>query len=273
MNLYKAKRVLRSPVTWWMKRSHQGEYADEGWRLDHQAWRRSALKATGNVAVDRHFYYRADLGPDSVIIDVGAWRGEVAQTLTDLYGARIYSFEPEPAFYADLERTFADNPKVSTYGYGLGARDETLLLEQDGQGSTVHGKLDGTNPTVEVQIRDIAAVLDELGIDHIDYIKINIEGAEFDLLERMAETGWLERTRYLLIQFHEWYDDADLRRWKLRRRFRATHEEVWNYPWIYELWCAKSAPHPPPPVFTAEEMVEIRAALRRQRLGEDAPKP
>ena len=91
-------------------------------------------------------------------------------------------------------------------------------------------------------------MLDELGFDRIDFMKINIEGSEFALIDRLAETGWLARTRYVLVQFHEWYDKAEIRRWKSRRQLKADHEELWGCPWIYELWCHRDQmPRKPTP--------------------------
>ena len=69
-----------------------------------------------------------------------------------------------------------------------------MAMQQLGPGSTVYGEPNPTVRTSEVQIHDVAAVLDELGHTRIDYMKINIEGAEYDLLERMFETGWAQRS-------------------------------------------------------------------------------
>ena len=132
-------------------------------------------------------------------------------------------------------------------------------------GSNVYGKSDATDPTADVEIREIVAVLEELGRPRIDFMKINIEGAEYDLLERLLSTEWKHRVRYFLIQFHESYDDANVRRWGIRRRLRKTHTQVWNLPWIYELWCAKDQPHPEPQKFTREEQAQIRRELLAQR--------
>lgn len=263
--IYDAKRLMRTPFIWYGRRKHANDPPDVKWRLEHNAYRRVAIRAMGAISVDPHYYHRADLGPDSVVIDIGAFRGHVAQEFVDLYDCTIHAFEPNPLFYGDLEQRFADNPKVSTYEVGLGGADAVLAMEQRGLGSTVYGANDSSVDTVDVRIRDIATVLDELGYDRIDYLKINIEGAEYDLLDRLIESGWITRTRYLLIQFHEWYADAHVRRWKIRRELRRTHEQIWNYPWIYELWCSTDQPHPTPPQYSRAEMAEIRAALRSQR--------
>lgn len=263
--LYELKRTLRKPLIWHGRRKHADVSADERWRLEHNAYRRVSRQAMGANAIDPHFYHRADLDDSAVVVDIGAFRGHVAQELVELYGCEVHAFEPNPVFLEDLIGRFADDPRVHVNAVGLGRADATLAMQQLGLGSTVHGRDDADVPTVDVTIRDVAAVFAELGHERLDYVKINIEGAEYDLLERMIETGWLDRSRYLLIQFHEWYPRAHLRRWRIRRRLRRTHDQVWNYPWIYELWCAKSEPHPPAPTYTRSELAEIRRQLRVQR--------
>ncbi len=268
--IYEIKRVLRTPLIWYGRRKYADADPMVKWRLEHNAYRKAGKQAMDDTAADPHRFHRADLGPDSVVVDIGAFRGLVAQEFVDLYGCTVHAFEPNPQFYEELEERFRDNPKVFTYDVGLGGADAVLEMEQRGLGSTVYGTNDDSVPTVEVRIRDVATVLDELGHDRIDYIKINIEGAEYDLLDRLIETGWVARTRYFLIQFHEWYGNPHRRRWKIRSHLRGTHQEVWNYPWIYELWCATDRPHPQAPKYTKEEMVEIRAALRARRLAAEA---
>ena len=43
----------------------------------------------------------------------------------------------------------------------------------------------------EIELRDIDQVLSSLSIDRIDLIKINIEGGEYELIDRLRErAGW-----------------------------------------------------------------------------------
>ncbi|MGI8756743.1 MAG: FkbM family methyltransferase, partial [Acidimicrobiales bacterium] len=235
--IYEAKRTLRWPLIWYGRRKYADTPPEYRRFLEVFSYRRVAVDATNCSLVDPHHNYRADLDSSSIVVDAGAFRGRVAQTFQDLYGCRIYAYEPNPDFYAELAGSFTDNSAVTTFPYGLGASDAVLPMQVLGLGSTVHAKADGAQ-TVDVQIRDVATALEELGHERIDYVKINIEGAEYDLLERLLATGWNRRIRYLLIQFHEWYPNAHVRRWRIRRQLRQTHEQVWNRPWMYELWCA-----------------------------------
>ena len=69
--------------------------------------------------------------------------------------------------------------------YGVGATDCTAVLTRDGPGSSIYGGK-GQFGQVDVEIRDIVGVLEELDLYGIDVLKVNIEGAEYDLLERLV---------------------------------------------------------------------------------------
>ena len=98
----------------------------------------------------------------------------------------------------------------------------------------------GAPSTVDVEVRDVTAVLDGLGRDRLDLVKLNIEGGEYDVLERIVETGWLPRIDELLIQFHERYPSSHRRRRRIRRALARSHVEVWNYPWVWERWVRRT---------------------------------
>jgi hypothetical protein len=87
-----------------------------------------------------------------------------------------------------------------------------------------------------VQIRDVVGVLDELGIREVDLLKVNIEGGEYDLFDRLIETDWLRSVRLVSVQFHEWHPKAYRRRRAIRRALARSHTEVWCYSWVWEYW-------------------------------------
>jgi hypothetical protein len=121
------------------------------------------------------------------------------------------------------------------FEYGLGGADRTVALGLAGPGSSVY-EPDGMFGTAHARVRDVVSVLDELGIDTVDLLKVNIEGAEFELFERLITAGRLGRMRQVSVQFHEWHPKAHARRAAIRRALRVDHDEVWCYPWIWELW-------------------------------------
>jgi hypothetical protein len=94
-------------------------------------------------------------------------------------------------------------------------------------------------PSVEVQIKDIDNAWKSLALNHVDLMKINIEGAEFPLLERMIEMDLLQNVGCFLIQFHEWHPGAYHRRKNIRKALSKTHRLVWDYHFVWEKWILK----------------------------------
>lgn len=185
----------------------------------------------------------ADLGPDSVVIDAGAYVGEWSERVVERYDPTIHAFEPGEGAFARLERTFADRPRVHLHRAALGAHDGVARLDEAGPGSTVTAATAPAGAAAvpgEVEVRDVATLLDELGLDRVDLLKLNIEGGEYDVLDRLAETGWLPRVEVVSVQFHEWHPDAHRRRRRNRRALARTHTETWCYPWVWELWTRSS---------------------------------
>lgn len=269
--LYRAKRVVRSPLIWAGRRRFADVSPHEREALERHAYRKRARALWISTAMDPDVLYRAELDRDSVIVDVGAFQGEIAERLHGLYGGEVHAFEPAAPFFDRMARRFDGVDALHCYPYGLGRGDATLTMALDGPASSVHERTDepDVGEVIEVEIRDVATVLDGIGLDHVDYMKINIEGGEFDLIDRLHESGWLPRTRYLLIQFHEWFEGAEQKRWKARRQLRKTHEKLWDYPWIYELWCAKDALPAQKPL-TRKERAAIAEAMRAEAAAKDA---
>jgi FkbM family methyltransferase len=177
----------------------------------------------------------ADLDATSVVLDIGAYVGNWSGEISKRYGSTIYAFEPNPASFREMGRRIGERENVHSFEFGLGGSDASVQLALEGPGSTIYTTPSATR-TADAQIRDVARVLDELDIDHVDLCKVNIEGGEYDLFDRLIETVWLARIRILLIQFHEWHPNAYARRRAIRRAFSRTHDEVWDYPFVWEMW-------------------------------------
>jgi FkbM family methyltransferase len=189
----------------------------------------SATVANPDILID------AELDGGSVVVDAGAYVGEWSERVSDRYGSQIYAFEPNPEVAPELEARLGEHDNVRWFGHGLGAADFTATLALRGPGSSIFTNASEPN-TATVKIRDVVAVFDELGIEQIDLMKLNIEGAEYDLLERLDTSDWLQRIDFVSVQFHEWHPHAYRRRRAARRSLARHHVECWNYPWVWELW-------------------------------------
>ena len=85
-------------------------------------------------------------------------------------------------------------------------------------------------------MRSIDNVLADLDLEQIDLIKINIEGGEYELLPAILKSGFIDRIKYIQVQFHNFITGADNKREQIRHELEKTHSEMWNYDFVWESW-------------------------------------
>lgn len=143
----------------------------------------------------------------SVVLDIGANVGITALYFARVFPrARIYAFEPAPDNFAILEKNIANCGRIRGFAYALGAKDETLeLFASDNPsnfgGYSLHAAGSDTSKRARVPVRSVAAVLGELGLERIDVIKVDTEGAEYDILTAVP-AAVLERVRLVTGELH-----------------------------------------------------------------------
>jgi FkbM family methyltransferase len=93
---------------------------------------------------------------------------------------RVHHFNT--AIYNREAELFFEDPQVGSHGYRV-------------------SESKGVNYKSIIQTLTVNNLLDKLGWDKVDIIKIDIEGAEKELFE--SNTDWIGRTRYLIIETHD----------------------------------------------------------------------
>jgi FkbM family methyltransferase len=206
--------------------------------LELHYYRPTMFKFIGTTVYDKHILHTADIGPDSVVIDVGAFNGGWAQHMVRRYDPIIYAFEPNPESFAALEKKALNNPKLNVYEFGLGDVDMNVEFTANGLGSSMCDERDKTAdiPRINVEIAAIDRVWHDLKLGRVQLMKINIEGAEFPLLRKMIEADLLKEVDSFMIQFHEWHPGAYSKRRKIRKELEKTHKLVWDFHFVWEKW-------------------------------------
>ena len=210
---------------------------------------RAAAQEQPDLLVD------VDLPAGGVALDVGGFEGQWSTRVlerADRRGPgdlRVHAFEPDPSSVELFRHALGHDPRVVLHPFGLGGHDRTVTLAVGGAGSSVFvdPNAPGFHGAAEVELRDVDAVLQSLDVERIDLIKVNIEGGEYELFDRLQETGWLGRTGTVFVQFHEFAPDAYRARRRVRRHLERTHRCTWSHPWVFERWDPKvPAPLDPP---------------------------
>lgn len=232
------KKLLLYPRTLYMRWKFRGVAQSLRAMLELHSYSPAILDFIGATAYDGHILHNADINSDSIVLDVGAFTGKWADAVVELHDPVIFAFEPNPHSFARLEEKARDNSKLRPQQYGLGGRDETVEFTLNGLGSSMcDDRASNRNvEKIQVKIAAIDSAWQALSLERVDLMKINIEGAEFPLLERMIEKNMLDKVDTFLIQFHEWHPGARRRRAAIQKALSDTHRQEWNYDFVWEKW-------------------------------------
>lgn len=239
--MYELKKKLMYPRTLLMRRkeAHLDGFIKAALELHY--YRPSFYKFMEASVVKPDILHDINIDESSVVLDVGAYIGDWARIIYDRYKCKIHAFEPNPQ---TLPRLFESaDGDWECHNYGIAGETEELQMSMNGMGSSVYelGNADKNPEYKAIQLRAIDEVWSELEYEDVDLMKINIEGGEFPLLEKMIEANMLPKVRIFMIQFHEWHPGAYVRRWRIRRALRKTHVQRWGYHFVWEYWERKES--------------------------------
>ena len=175
----------------------------------------------------------AMLKPGDLAVDCGANMGVVTERPATT-GADLVAFEPDPFAFKTLEQKFANLPNVTLINAAVGVGSGTVrLMRADNFGDNPEGasvkstildggrRIDAEN-AVEVPLIDFPSwVADQVKArGDVAFIKMDIEGAELDILEKMDAEQLFQNVRCLVAETHE-------RKFKdLRDRYKALRDKV-----------------------------------------------
>jgi FkbM family methyltransferase len=152
--------------------------------------------------------------PGAVAFDIGANVGHHALAMAR-WASTVHAFEPYPTVARELIGRTVDNPEANiiVHRFGLGVTDEHMDYFAPtgrgnlGTGSFVAEHAPGYNAHHgKLPIRNGDAVVAELKLARLDFIKLDVEGFESDVLLGLRDT--LERHRPTILM--EW--SAETRR-------------------------------------------------------------
>lgn len=125
------------------------------------------------------------------IVDAGAYIGTHSRAFSALVGAsgKVFAFEPNPATFSILQQNAeaATQSNIQLFNTGLGATSaETTLqiVESDHNRASASVAPAPNAKSIRIKIQP----LDELAFSRVDFIKVDIEGMELQLLEGAEDT-------------------------------------------------------------------------------------
>jgi len=179
------------------------------------------------------------LNEESIVFDLGGFKGDFAQAIYEKYSCTVHVFEPHPEFYESCAQRFVSNDKVIVYNYGLSDKDGKFILSDSVDGSSFMNPNHLDKNGLECELKEILEVIRKLKISNIDLMKFNIEGGEYPVLLHMNSENKISIVDNYQIQFHNFIDNADELRNKIVEELSKTHTRTWCYTFVWENWKRK----------------------------------
>jgi FkbM family methyltransferase len=161
-----------------------------------------------------------------VILEIGANDGGHTQWFLEIFeNPRIYCFEPDPRAAARLRKNIGNRPNVTLFELAMSDRDGEVTFYQSGgarNGDQLEAMPEGWDlsgsirkpkdhliiepgvtfdQTIKVRTTSLDHWAAQHAIEDIDFIWMDVQGAERDVLSGGKET--LARTRYLYTEYSE----------------------------------------------------------------------
>ncbi|BDS11581.1 FkbM family methyltransferase [Aureispira anguillae] len=168
---------------------------------------------------------RNELQPNDVFIDVGAHIGihslVAAQKLKSLGGGQVIAFEPtNDSQKRIIENSKANHLAISLQKIALGNQSETLSLYGDknwGVHDAAVRSFFGNGAIIqEVEVHKFDDWIKQSSLNKIDVIKIDAEGAEFDILKGMSNSIQKFEPRCLIFEIKE----------SLLKKANVSHQDI-----------------------------------------------
>jgi len=189
-----------------------------------------SLISLGDKGFDWKFI-EGSLTPDSVVYGAGLGTNiSFEQQLTEAVGCMVHCFDPTPQAAEYTIPLARANPKLAFHAVGLFAVDDVLKFykpPEPGLGSLSATNITYSEISINAPVKRLSSVMRDLGHDHIDLLKIDIEGSEHGVIEDMLFMDL--DVRQLCVEFDmptpPWRVEATLRRLML-----ADYEllEIWG---------------------------------------------
>ncbi len=166
--------------------------------------RTSDIKVFREIFLFKTYAMKLSESPE-VIVDAGANIGLSSVFFAHRFpDASIYSVEPEQSNFLQLQKNTASYPNVKPVRAALWHCDALLGItdpQEHHWAFTV--KEVGAETPASFDGISLRSFMLENGLERIDLLKIDIEGAEHELFSEGYDY-WLPRTKAIIIELHDW---------------------------------------------------------------------
>ena len=154
------------------------------------------------------YYLPEKLNP-KVVFDIGGNIGITSIYLSSIFpDAKIYTFEPIPDNFKILKKNIQNYNNIEAFNFGLGSKNGNfkVYLSNDPENfggisfyPDAHGNQEKSY--ISCEVKNVNEIINDLEVESIDLIKIDTEGAEYDILSTL-KVDILRGTSWITGELH-----------------------------------------------------------------------
>ncbi len=146
--------------------------------------------------MERHVYGSGEhfIHPGDIVLDCGASDGDFTREALRAGAAKVIAIEISPSSAECIRRNTAAEiaaGKVVVYPKGVWDREDQLTLNVDDTNFAANSVVlrpDESHPSIQVPLTTIDRIVAELNLPRVDFIKMDVEGAEVKAIAGARET-------------------------------------------------------------------------------------
>lgn len=174
---------------------------------------------------------------DLTVLDIGGNIGLFSLFAQESCKA-IYPVEPTPEHFHILKELTKDYPNVHPLNYAVSNENTTIDFYINEENTTMNSIANKYGTKVKVRAKTIRAIIDELELDHVDFVKCDIEGSEMIALTEETVDVVKDLIDCWFIEVHATNDPKTSKDWaaciaenrsKLTTIFEGAGYKVQNY--------------------------------------------
>jgi len=130
--------------------------------------------------------------------------------LINYFKCNVYGFDPTPRAIRHVETVAGHNPKYHFHSIGLWDKEDALkFFAPKNPAHVSHSllNLQNTKDFITIKVNRLSALMEKFGHDRLDLLKIDIEGAEYKVIESIVEDGL--DIRVICVEYDECFNPLD----------------------------------------------------------------
>ena len=182
-----------------------------------------------------------------VFVDCGAHKGQSIIKARKIYGNDIFvhSFEVIPILSEKLNKEYIDDSRIKVYNNAVWIDNSVKSIHisktKSSWGNSLYDRFD-LNDTIKIDVQCIDFtkwVSENINLNDYNILKLDIEGAEYEVLNKMMDTNTLEYFNELVGEWHDNKINSSVLKLSniVKNRLRTEYGidmKVWEAPWYDE---------------------------------------